>query len=64
GLTVAGTVTAHKLWSGVLLVPFLIAGFLLSSPLRRRFDAKGVRTPMLVVAGASAVVLIVRSAFL
>ncbi|HEX7305120.1 sulfite exporter TauE/SafE family protein [Lentzea sp.] len=64
GLTVAGTVTAHKLWNGVLLVPFLIAGFLLSTPLRRRFDAKGVRTPMLVVAGASAVVLIVRSAFL
>ncbi|MFD5825742.1 TSUP family transporter [Lentzea sp. NPDC060358] len=64
GLTIAGTVTAAKLWSGVLLIPFLVAGFLLSTPLRRRFDAKGIRTPMLVVAGASAVVLIVRSALL
>ncbi|MGI5506632.1 sulfite exporter TauE/SafE family protein [Lentzea sp. CA-135723] len=64
GLSIAGNVTAHQLWSGVLLVPFLIAGFLLSGPLRKRFDAKGVRTPMLVVAGVSAVVLIVRSALL
>jgi len=64
GLSIAGNVTAHQLWTGVLLVPFLIVGFLLSGPLRKRFDAKGVRTPMLVVAGASAVVLIVRSALL
>ncbi|MGW6445015.1 sulfite exporter TauE/SafE family protein [Lentzea sp. NPDC055074] len=64
GLTVAGNVTAHQLWSGVLLIPFLVAGFLLSGPLRKKFDAKGIRTPMLVVAGTSAVVLIVRSALL
>ncbi|WP_394617528.1 sulfite exporter TauE/SafE family protein [Lentzea sp. JNUCC 0626] len=64
GLSIAGNVTLHQLWSGVLLIPFLIAGFLLSGPLRKRFDAKGVRTPMLVVSGVSAVVLIVRSALL
>ncbi|WP_285641226.1 sulfite exporter TauE/SafE family protein [Lentzea sp. NBRC 102530] len=64
GLGIAGNVTAHQLWTGVLLVPFLIAGFLASGPLRTKFDAKGVRTPMLVVAGASAAVLIVRSALL
>ncbi|MDX3663524.1 sulfite exporter TauE/SafE family protein [Streptomyces sp. ID05-26A] len=64
GLTATGNVTAHQLWSGVLLIPFLVAGFLLSGPLRKRFDAKGIRTPMLVVAGTSAVVLIVRSALL
>ncbi len=48
----------------MLLIPFLVAGFLLSGPLRKRFDAGGIRTPTLVVAGASAVVLIVRSALL
>ena len=61
GLTVTGNVAAHQLWSGVLLIPFLVAGFLLSGPLRKKFDAKGIRTPVLVVAGSSAVVLIVRS---
>ncbi|WP_086667372.1 sulfite exporter TauE/SafE family protein [Lentzea kentuckyensis] len=64
GLTATGNVTAHQLWSGVLLIPFLVAGFLLSGPLRKRFDAGGIRTPTLIVAGASAVVLIVRSALL
>ncbi|GAA3660094.1 sulfite exporter TauE/SafE family protein [Lentzea roselyniae] len=64
GLTATGNVTAHQLWAGLALIPFLVAGFLLSGPLRKRFDAGGIRTPMLVVAGASAVVLIVRSALL
>jgi uncharacterized membrane protein YfcA len=64
GLTATGNVTVHQLWSGVLLIPFLVAGFLLSGPLRKRFDAKGIRTPTLIVSGVSAVVLIVRSALL
>ncbi|PWK86500.1 hypothetical protein C8D88_105549 [Lentzea atacamensis] len=64
GLSATGNVTAHQLWAGLALIPFLVAGFLLSGPLRKRFDAGGIRTPMLVVAGASAVVLIVRSALL
>jgi hypothetical protein len=64
GLLAAGQVTSHQLWAGLALIPFLIAGFLLSGPLRKKFDAGGIRTPMLIVAGASAVVLIVRSALL
>ncbi|MEU0878498.1 sulfite exporter TauE/SafE family protein [Lentzea sp. NPDC005914] len=64
GLLAAGHVSAHQLWTGLALIPFLVAGFLLSGPLRKRFDAGGIRTPMLIVAGASAVVLIVRSALL
>ena len=52
---------ARQLWTGLALVPFLVAGFLLSGPLRKKIDASGIRTPMLVVAGTSAVVLIVRS---
>ncbi|MEU7481614.1 sulfite exporter TauE/SafE family protein [Lentzea sp. NPDC042327] len=57
----AGQVTAHQFWAGVALIPFLVAGFLLSGPLRERVDAGGIRTPMLLVAGLSSVVLIVRS---
>ncbi|WP_439660101.1 sulfite exporter TauE/SafE family protein [Lentzea sp. HUAS TT2] len=64
GLLAAGQVRAHQLWTGLALIPFLVAGFLLSGPLRKKVDAKGVRTPMLVVSGVSAVVLIVRSALL
>lgn len=61
GLVAADQVTGRQLWAGLALIPFLIAGFLLSGPLRKRIDAGGIRKPMLVVAGASAVVLIVRS---
>ncbi len=61
GLLVTGQVAERQLWAGLALVPFLIAGFLLSGPLRKRIDAGGIRTPMLVVAGLSSVVLIVRS---
>ncbi|WP_285750609.1 sulfite exporter TauE/SafE family protein [Lentzea sp. NBRC 105346] len=61
GLLLAGQVHARQLWTGLALIPFLIVGFLLSGPLRKRFDAGGVRTPVLVVSGVSAVVLIVRS---
>ena len=64
GLVAAGQVSAHQLWTGLALIPFLIAGFLLSGPLRKKVDAGGIRTPMLIVAGSSAVVLIVRSALL
>lgn len=60
GLLMAGQVHARQLWTGLALIPFLVAGFLLSGPLRKRFDAGGIRTPVLVVSGASAVVLIVR----
>jgi uncharacterized membrane protein YfcA len=64
GLVAAGQVTGHQLWTGLALIPFLIAGFLLSGPLRKKVDAGGIRTPMLIVSGASAAVLIVRSALL
>lgn len=61
GLVAAGQATGRQLWTGIALIPFLVAGFLVSGPLRKRIDAGGIRKPMLVVAGASAVVLIVRS---
>jgi uncharacterized membrane protein YfcA len=60
GLLVAGQVQSRQLWTGLLLIPFLIAGFLLSSPLRKFIDAKGVRTPVLIISTVSAGVLIAR----
>jgi uncharacterized membrane protein YfcA len=61
-LQVAGQVHGPQLLTGLLLIPFLVAGFLLSSPLRKFVDAKGVRTPVLLLSTVAAVTLIVRSA--
>jgi hypothetical protein len=61
GLLIAGQVQSRQLWTGLLLIPFLVAGFLLSSPLRKFIDAKGIRTPVLIMSTVSALILIVRS---
>ncbi|GAA2359157.1 sulfite exporter TauE/SafE family protein [Nonomuraea africana] len=52
---------ARALWSGALLIPFLIAGFLVSGPLRRHLDGGGVRRAILAVAALSALALIAQS---
>lgn len=57
----AGQVTGTRLALGLGLVPFLLAGFALSGPLRRHVDAAGLRGPVLVVSAVSAVFLIGRS---
>ncbi|WNV88755.1 sulfite exporter TauE/SafE family protein [Umezawaea sp. Da 62-37] len=62
GLSVAGQVHAHQLLTGLLLIPFLVVGFLLSSPLRKFVDTNGIRVPVLVLSTITAVTLIVRSA--
>ncbi|MCG5213966.1 sulfite exporter TauE/SafE family protein [Streptosporangium sp. KLBMP 9127] len=53
--------TVEAVRFGGLLVPFMIAGFLVSGPLRRYLDGGRVRVAVLVVAGASAVALIAQS---
>jgi uncharacterized membrane protein YfcA len=63
GLLVAGQVETRQLWTGLLLIPFLVTGFLLSSPLRKFIDAKGIRTPVLIMSTVSALILIARSIF-
>ncbi|PRY38240.1 sulfite exporter TauE/SafE family protein [Umezawaea tangerina] len=62
GLAIAGQVHTPQLLTGLLLIPFLILGFLLSSPLRKLVDTNGIRTPVLVLSTITAVTLIVRSA--
>lgn len=52
---------ARALAVGALLVPFLVAGFLASGPLRRYLDRGRIRIAVLVVASVSAIALIVQS---
>jgi uncharacterized membrane protein YfcA len=56
-----GELTAEALRFGASLIPFLVAGFLVSGPLRRYLDAGRVRAAILVVASVSALVLIALS---
>lgn len=60
-LGVAGQVTARQLGVGAALVPFLLAGFAASGPLRARVDGNGLRVPVLVLSAGSAVLLVGRS---
>ncbi|WP_206184541.1 sulfite exporter TauE/SafE family protein [Thermoactinospora rubra] len=52
---------ARAVLAGLSLVPFMVAGFLLSGPLRRYLDGGRVRGAVLLVAAASAVALIGQS---
>ncbi len=61
-LAVVGEVTASALGSTALLAPFLVVGFLLSGPARQVLDGGWTRTAVLLVAAASALLLISRSA--
>jgi uncharacterized membrane protein YfcA len=61
GLGAAGELTGEQLVFAAAAVPALALGFGLSGPLRRRLPASVVRALVLLVSGASAVVLLVRS---
>lgn len=60
-LAAAGQLPQRQVTAGFALVPFLIAGFALSGPLRRFLDRGRMRLAILVVASTSAVLLIARS---
>lgn len=60
-LAMSGHLPARSAVTGLALVPFVLAGFAVSGPLRRYLDRGRIRAGVLVVAAASAVVLIVRS---
>lgn len=61
GLGLAGEVSARQVLLGLAFVPFLLAGFAASGPLRRVVDAHGLRWPVLGLCVASATLLIARS---
>lgn len=60
-LAAAGHVNGRQLAVGTALVPFLVAGFAASGPLRRVLDARGLRTPVLALSAGSALLLVARS---
>lgn len=60
-LTAAGEVAGRDVTRALLLMPFLLAGFLLSGPLRRHVDGPRLRTAVLAVSAGSAVLLLVRT---
>jgi uncharacterized membrane protein YfcA len=61
GLGVAGELRLDVLLLALLLSPLLVAGILLSVPVRRRLPHEQVRTAVLVVCAVSALALLVRS---
>lgn len=60
-LAVGGHLPGRVAATGLALVPFVLAGFVISGPLRRYLDRGRIRTAVLLVAAASAIALIVRS---
>ncbi|GII83504.1 membrane protein [Sphaerisporangium siamense] len=60
-LAAVGKLPLRALAAGALLIPFLVAGYAVSGPLRRFLDGGRIRAGILLVATASAFVLITRS---
>lgn len=60
-LSLYGELGWHQVRVGLLLLPFVAAGFLGSLALRRRVDPERVRSLVLLVSATSAVILVVRA---
>ncbi len=60
-LALGGQLESRDVYAGVLLLPFVLAGFLLARPLRRLVDGHVLRSALLAVVTVSGVVLIVQS---
>ncbi len=60
-LALAGEIGVRELVRATALLPFLLVGFLVSGPLRARVDGGALRTGVLLVSAAGAVVLLVRT---
>jgi uncharacterized membrane protein YfcA len=60
-LSAAGQVEGRDLLRAGALLPFVVAGFLLSGPLRRRVDGPSLRVAVLVLSSGSAVLLLART---
>lgn len=61
GLALSGDLERHQIAVSGLLLPALVLGVLLGLPLRRMLPVHRVRGTVLLVSGASALVLVVRS---
>lgn len=58
-LGLGGQIGPTQLWASLVLLPFMVAGFAMSGPLRRFLDAGWIRPCVLALAGGSALLLIV-----
>ncbi len=61
GLAVGGQMSVHDLYVSLLLTPVLLLGHLVSGPLRGALDRGHTRIAVLVICGASALGLLLRS---
>ncbi|MFB9903926.1 sulfite exporter TauE/SafE family protein [Allokutzneria oryzae] len=62
-LWIAGQVRVEHLGAAAVLLPFMLAGFAVSGPLRKFLGGSRLRYAVLAVAGVSAAFLVVRNAF-
>lgn len=62
GLAVGGQVTPDALLAGALLLPFMLAGFLVSGPARPLLDRGWIRPAVIGVAAGGALALLVQAA--
>jgi hypothetical protein len=60
-LALAGEVGMRDVARALVLLPFLVVGFLLSGPMRRHVNGPRLRVAVLGLSAASAVVLLVRT---
>jgi hypothetical protein len=60
-LALAGELGTDDVRHALLLLPFLVAGFLLSGPLRRHVAGPRLRAAVLAVSATGAVVLLART---
>ena len=60
-LALAGEIGTRDVLRALALLPFVVAGFLLSGPLRGRVDGALLRTCVLLLSAAGAVALLVRT---
>lgn len=61
-LHLAGHLDRRSVLGGLLMLPFVVLGFVLAAPLRRHLDAGRVRPAVLAVAACAAVALLVKAA--
>lgn len=61
GLAIGGQLTLRQVEMGLVMLPFLVAGYAVSGPLRRYLDRGWTRTAVLTISTASALVVLIRA---
>lgn len=64
GLAIGGALTGHQIATGLAMVPFLTAGYLLSGPLRRYLDTGWTRPAVLAICLFAAISVLLKGILL